>query len=519
MSYSMSDGYESRQQSDDDTNESSRNGWDEDCDESTFDRTNEEFDFEENNASDIESHKDLPRGYDNEYGDRFLTADDSPLRASRNAMLLKSPSTRSTQRHLAIQQHYDQQRQTSDDDDDGDELPSLQQVAMANAQKNRLSLVPSRRLQERQEMRDSNGGSIATTADNDHTSSTGEPVIRNVSQTSSYVGGANRATNVRESSSPSIHPARSNVLGTPHRDRQQQQHSDVQSASSKSSLPMYNPFMQQAEHGTPEHPNYTLGMDVTDPSNSNGNDSDYIQKRRYGGQLTSFQPPVYGRSTSSPQLGAYSSSSQSPYQPTNLPAASMWPDFTQFRGPTAPSLSSNTLSESTSSHDQAQSPSHSRSHLSSMALPLTPQTLRILASEPAFTPSKKRKGKNKVEESARILRLQSLFGGSLAWCQFYADIPLGLIPSREAMVAVPPPEWLKPLLKVPFEKATRNDSELGHFYKNIPGTGFSCQVAIEPDLTDSTDPNVPNNTNAHLDRGGHHQPLDVCNQRTIPRTG
>ncbi|KAK3827038.1 MAG: hypothetical protein J3R72DRAFT_12102 [Linnemannia gamsii] len=126
MSYSMSDGYESRQQSDDDTNGSSRNGWDEDCDESTFDRTNEEFDFEENNASDIESHKDLPRGYDNEYGDRFLTADDSPLRASRNAMLLKSPSTRSTQRHLAIQQHYDQQRQTSDDDDDdGDELPSV----------------------------------------------------------------------------------------------------------------------------------------------------------------------------------------------------------------------------------------------------------------------------------------------------------------------------------------------------------------------------------------------------------
>ncbi|KAK3842552.1 MAG: hypothetical protein J3R72DRAFT_127960 [Linnemannia gamsii] len=186
MSYSMSDGCESRQQSDDDTNESSRNGWDEDCDESTFDRTNEEFGSEELNASDIESYKDLPRGYDNEYGDRFLTADDSPLRASRNAMLLKSPSTRSTQRHLATQQHYDQQKQTSDDDD-GDELPSvlqLQQVAMANAQKNRLSLVPSRRLQGRQEMRDSNGGSIAITAE--HTSSTGEPVIRNVSQTSSY---------------------------------------------------------------------------------------------------------------------------------------------------------------------------------------------------------------------------------------------------------------------------------------------------------------------------------------------
>ncbi|KAG9064531.1 hypothetical protein KI688_003721 [Linnemannia hyalina] len=87
------------------------------------------------------------------------------------------------------------------------------------------------------------------------------------------------------------------------------------------------------------------------------------------------------------------------------------------------------------------------------------------------------------------------------------------IPTREAMTAVPPLECLKLLLDVPIEKATRDDSELGHFYKNIKGMGFYCQVPVGPDNAnspdpnaDSPDPNAPGDANVNLDQDGLHHP-------------
>ncbi|KAF9127250.1 hypothetical protein BG015_004573, partial [Linnemannia schmuckeri] len=62
----------------------------------------------------------------------------------------------------------------------------LQQVTMANAQRNRLSLVSSRHLQGQREMHDPNGGTTTTTAANGYVASAGESIFPNIPQTRSY---------------------------------------------------------------------------------------------------------------------------------------------------------------------------------------------------------------------------------------------------------------------------------------------------------------------------------------------
>ncbi|KAF9406206.1 hypothetical protein BGZ76_006400, partial [Entomortierella beljakovae] len=87
------------------------------------------------------------------------------------------------------------------------------------------------------------------------------------------------------------------------------------------------------------------------------------------------------------------------------------------------------------------------------------------ASESFAKPSSKKKNRPTNDEiQARIRKAQAAFGGTKEWCQFYKTTPMGSIPSPAQLADHPPPDSLKKLLGVPIEKATRNDSELGHFY-------------------------------------------------------